>query len=125
MNTLPTISQIALTVLFVVAGVTKLVVSYERLVKLPSQGWAQDFRSGHVRLIGVLELGAAVASGVSLLSGSVHGLTAAASVAMALVLAGAMSTHLRRGEYANMLGNAAWLAAALFVASAQCHDLVT
>lgn len=124
MNTLVTISQIALTVLFIVAGVTKLALSYERFVELPSQGWAHGFRPGHVRLIGLLEVGAAVASAVSLLSGSVRGLAAAASVAMALVMAGAMSTHLRRDEYANMLGNAAWLTAALFVASARYHDLV-
>lgn len=124
MNTLVTISQTALTVLFVVAGVAKLALSYERFVELPSQGWAHDFRPSHVRLIGLLEVGAAVASAVSLLSGPARGLAATASVAMALVMAGAMSTHLRRSEYANMLGNTAWLAAALFVASAQYHALV-
>lgn len=125
MNTLVTISQTALTVLFIVAGVAKLALSYERFVELPSQSWAHDFRPGHVQLIGLLEAGAGVASAVSLLSGPARGLAAYASIGMALVMAGAMSTHLRRGEYANMLGNTAWLAAALFVASARYHDMVT
>lgn len=124
MNALVTISQTALTALFIVAGGTKLALSYERFVELPSQGWAHDFRPGHVRLIGLFEVGAAVASAVSLLSGSARGLAAAAAVAMALVMAGAMSNHLRRSEYANMLGNTAWLAVALFVASAQYRGLV-
>lgn len=125
MNTLMIVGQIALTVLFTVAGGTKLSLSYERFTELPAQSWANDFRPGHVRLVGLLEVSAAVASAVSLSAGSAHALAAAASIVMASVMAGAMSTHLRRAEYANMLGNTAWLAVALFVASAQYHHFVT
>lgn len=116
MDTLATGGQIALTMLFAVAGGAKLALPHERFVELPSQSWAQDFRPGHVRLIGLLEVAIVVTSAASLLSGSARGLVTAA-VAMALVMAGAISVHLRRSEYANMLGNAAWLAVALFVAS--------
>jgi hypothetical protein len=39
-----------------------------------------------------------------------------AAVGLALVMAGAMATHLRRSEYLNMVGNLMWLGLALFVA---------
>ena len=39
-----------------------------------------------------------------------------AGVGMALVMAGAMATHLRRAEYPNIVGNLLWLGVALFVA---------
>lgn len=124
MNTMITMFQLALTALFAVAGSTKLALPYGRFVELPSQDWATDFRPGHIRLIGALEVGAAVASAASLTLASAKGLGVTASAAMALVMAGAMSTHLRRGEYPNILGNAMWLTAALLVAGARYHNLV-
>lgn len=124
MNPLVAVVQSVLALLFAVAGMLKLATPYDRFVELPFQGWASDFRSGHLRLIGAAETGAAVAGAASLTWGSAHALGMAASVGMALVMAGAMATHLRRGEYGNMLGNAAWLAAALYVAGARYHDLV-
>jgi hypothetical protein len=43
-------------------------------------------------------------------------LTPLAAVGMALILSGAMVTHLRREEYPNVVGNLMWLGLALFVA---------
>jgi hypothetical protein len=43
-------------------------------------------------------------------------LTPLVAVATALVMAGAMATHLRRSEYLNMVGNLMWLGLALLVA---------
>lgn len=43
-------------------------------------------------------------------------LTSLIAVGMALVMSGAMTTHLRRTEYLNMGGNVIWLGLALFVA---------
>jgi hypothetical protein len=89
-----TLIQVALLVPFAVGGAAKVALPYERFVQLPFQGWADDFQASHVRSIGLLEVAAAFASGVSLVWASLIGLTVAGSVAMALVMAGAMATHL-------------------------------
>ncbi len=83
---------------------------------MPFQAWSSDFKPEHIRLIGVLEVCAAVGIIVSLFLPSLRLLTPLAAVGMALVLSGAMATHLRRSEYLNMGGNLMWLGLALFVA---------
>ena len=75
-----------------------------------------DFKPEHIRLISVLEVCAAVGLIVPLFLPSLTMLTPLAAVGLALVMAGAMATHLRRAEYWNMAGNLLWLGLALFVA---------
>ncbi|MEO8609074.1 MAG: DoxX family protein [Chloroflexota bacterium] len=116
MDTAITIVQILLTLLFTSGGLLKLALPYARFVKLPAQSWANDFKPGQVRLIGVFELAAALGMIVPLVSPSLAILTPLAAVGGALVMAGAMATHLRRAEYPNMVGNLVWLGLALFVA---------
>ncbi len=116
MDNLITIIQVILTLIFTNAGLLKLFLPYARFVKLPFQAWANDFKPEHIRLIGILELSAAVGMIVSLFLDSPTLLTPLALVGMALVLSGAMATHLRRSEYLNMVGNVTWLGLALFVA---------
>jgi uncharacterized membrane protein YphA (DoxX/SURF4 family) len=116
MDTAITIIQILLTLLFAAGGLSKLTLPYARFVKLPAQSWANDFKPEHVRLIGVFEVCAALGMIVPLVSPSLTMLTPLAAVGGALVMAGAMATHLRRAEYPNMVGNLAWLGLALFVA---------
>jgi hypothetical protein len=116
MDTVITVMQVLLTLLFTSGGLFKLVLPYARFVKIPGQAWANDFKPEHIRLIGVLELGAAVGIVVPLFLHSLTMLTPLAVVGMALVMAGAMATHLRRSEYPNMVGNLIWLGFALFVA---------
>lgn len=116
MDTAITVIQVLLTLLFAVSGVLKLTLPYAKFVKLPAQSWANDFKPGQVRLIGVLEVCAAIGIIVPLLSHSLTMLTPLAAVGGALVMAGAMATHLRRAEYPNMAGNLIWLGLALFVA---------
>ena len=98
------------------AGLLKLTLPYAKFAKLPAQGWSNDFKPWHIRLIGVLEVCAAVGIIVPLFLPSLTMLAPLAAVGMALVMAGAMATHLRRAEYANMVGNLVWLGLALFVA---------
>ena len=116
MNTAITVTQVLLTLLFTSGGSLKLILPYARFTKLPAQSWANDFKPEHVRLIGVFEVCAAVAMIVPLFLPSLILLRSIAVVGMALVMAGAMATHLRRSEYLNMVGNLTWLALALFVA---------
>ena len=116
MDTVITVIQVLLALLFAVSGLVKLTQPYAKFVKLPAQDWANDFKPQIVRLIGVLEVSAAVGIIVPLLLNSLTPLTALAGVGIALLMSGAMVTHLRRVEYPNMVGNLVWLGLALFVA---------
>ena len=111
-----TIAQILLALLFTLGGLTKLTLPYARFTELPFQAWSNDFKPEHIRLTGVLELSAAVGIILPLLLNSLTILTPLAAFGIALIMAGAMVTHLRRSEYANMIGNFIWLGLALLVA---------
>jgi hypothetical protein len=102
--------------LFAGGGLLKLATPYAKYVKLPAQGWANDFKPEHIRLIGVLEVCAGVGLIVPLLLPSLTMLAPLAAVGIALVMAGAIVTHLRRAEYPIMVGNLMWLGLALFLA---------
>jgi hypothetical protein len=113
--------QVLLTVFAGAAGMLRLATPYAKFIRLPAQSWALDFKPWHIKLIGVLEVSAAVGIIVPLLLGSLEMLTPLAAVGVALIMAGAMATHLRRSEYINAVGNLVWLALALFLAY---HTLV-
>jgi hypothetical protein len=116
MDTAITVIQVLLTIFAGAAGLLRLAVPYASLTKLPAQGWSQEFKPWHILLIGFLEVCAAVAIIVPLFSHSLTILTPLAAVGIALVMAGAMATHLRREEYVNVFGNLLWLGLALFLA---------
>jgi hypothetical protein len=116
MDTVITVIQVVLTLIFTGGGLTKLTLPYARFTKLPFQAWANDFKPQHIRLIGVLETCAVVGMIVPLFLPTLTILTPLVAVGMALVMAGAIATHLRRAEYLNMAGNLTWLGLALFLA---------
>lgn len=116
MDTVLTVIQIVLALVFTGGALTKLTLPYARFTKFPFQEWATDFKPGHIRLIGVLEAFAAIGMIAPLFLPSLMLLAPLAALGIALVMAGAMATHLRRSEYLNMVGNAMWLGLALFVA---------
>lgn len=116
MNTAVTILQILLLIPFAGGGLFKLTLPYAKFAKMPFQEWANDFKPEHIRLVGVFEVSAAVGMVALLFLPSLTMLTPLVAMGMALVMAGAMATHLRRSEYLNMGGNLMWLGFALFVA---------
>jgi hypothetical protein len=116
MDTVITVIQVFLTLGFAVSGLIKLTIPYAKFAKLPGAAWVSDFKPAHIRLIGVLEVCAAVGIMVPLFVHSLTMLTPLASVGLALVMAGAMATHLRRVEYWPMVVNLIYLGLALFVA---------
>jgi hypothetical protein len=116
MDTAITVLQVLLLVPFAGGGLSKLTVPYAKFTKLPFQAWANDFKPEHIRLIGVLEVCAVVGMIASLFLPSLVTITPLVAIGMALVMAGAIATHLRRSEYFNMVGNMTWLGFALFVA---------
>lgn len=117
MATMVTIIQIALGLGFAVGGVLRLTRPYATYTQLPGQAWANDFKPGHIRLIGALEVCVAVGLLVPLFVHALTMLTTLAALGVALIMSGAMVTHLRRLEYWNMIGNLlVFLVPALFVA---------
>lgn len=116
MDTAISVIQVLLTILFTSGGLLKLVLPYARYTKVPAQSWSNDFKPEHVHLIGLVELGAALAMIVPLFVPALTPIRPFIAVGMALVMAGAMATHLRRSEYVNMVGNLVWLGLALYFA---------
>ena len=113
MNTAITVIQVLLTLFMAAAGLGRLALPYAKITAL--QPWVNDFKPEIVRLISVVEVCIAVGLIVSLFLPTLTVLTPLAAVGIALIMAGAMATHLRRGEYLHMAGNLIWLGLALFV----------
>jgi hypothetical protein len=116
MNTFITVIQVVLTLIFTVGGLLKLSLPYTRFTKMPFQAWSNDFKPEHIRMVGVTELLIGLGMMATLFLPSLRVPVPLVAVGMALVMAGAMATHLRRAEYLNMLGNATWLSLSLIVA---------
>ena len=116
MNTVLTAIQVFLMFGFSIGGLSQILVPQARYAQLPAQGWAHDFKPWHIKLIGFLKMGAAVGMMASLALPSLKLLMPLGAVGIALVMAGAMATHLRREEYPNVVGNIAFMGSALFVA---------
>jgi hypothetical protein len=116
MATALTVIQGFLVIGFTAGGLAQLFVPYARYTQLPAQAWANDFQPWHVKLIGALKVSATVGMIAALFLPSLMILLPLAAVGLALVMAGAMATHLRREEYPNVIGNLVYLGLALFVA---------
>jgi hypothetical protein len=117
MDTIITVMEVVLALGFAAGGLLRLILPYSKYTQLPGQGWANDFEPEHIRLIGVLEVSSGVGLIIPLFLHSLTMLTPLAAVGIALVMSGAMATHLRRSEYWNMVGNLMFfLGPALFVA---------
>lgn len=113
MDTIVTIMQVLLTVAFTGAGVGKLTQPYVKLSR--RMAWVNDFSPQQIRLIGALELCGAIGMMVPILLTSLPMLAVLGAVGLALIMAGAMATHLRRSEYSAIVMNLILLGLALFV----------
>jgi uncharacterized membrane protein YphA (DoxX/SURF4 family) len=100
---------------FLASGVLKLARSREQLVE-SGLGWAGDFPPGVVKLIGVVELLAAVGLVLPALLDVAPVLVPLAAVGLALVMVGAAVTHGRRGEFPMIAINAVLFLLAVVVA---------
>ena len=105
-----------LAALFLMAGAMKLAKAKAQLLENPSMGWVEDFSPAVLKLIALAEV--AGAAGL-ILPGALDvatWLVPTAAIGLAVVMAGAVITHLRRREYPNMVVNLVLLALAVFVA---------
>ena len=114
MNVFLWVLQIALAAVFVMAGVIKATQPKEKLVT--NLAWVEDFSSGTVKLIAVLELLGAIGLILPALTGILPVLTPVAATGLAIVMALAVNTHRRRHEPSGMGLTAVLFAAAVVVA---------
>ncbi len=96
---------------FTIAGTTLLVLPKERYRAIHhSQQWVDDFTPGQLKVIGTLKL----LGGLGLLLPAVGdiapGLVPLAACGLALFMAGAGATRLRRREVQSLVGDLAFLA---------------
>jgi uncharacterized membrane protein len=114
MNIALWIVQGLLAVMFGIAGVTKSTQPKDKLAeRLP---WVEDFSSNTVRLIGVVELAAALGLILPAVTGIAPILTPLAAAGLAVVMVLAATTHIRRKELSGVAFNAVLFALAAFVA---------
>ncbi|MBC7814692.1 MAG: DoxX family protein [Burkholderiales bacterium] len=114
MNIALWIVQVLLALAFGFAGFMKLTQSKEKLAV--QMAWVEDFSPTIVRLIGLVEILAAVGLVLPALTGILPWLTPVAAVGLVLNMIGAAITHLRRKENPMIVANLVLLALSAFVA---------
>lgn len=108
------IVQGLLALVFAGSGISKLVQPYEKLAE--RMGYVKDFSPGAIRAIGTWEVLGAIGVILPALTGILPWLTPLAAFGLALIMAGAAATHLRRGEYRMLVVNLVLLGLAALVA---------
>jgi hypothetical protein len=125
MDSAVTVVQVLLIVLHGVNGLMQLFFRYAKFSNMPGQAWSKDFKPWHIKLIGFLKLCAIVGMIAPQFVPSLAMLSPLAAVGLALIMAGAMATHLRREEYLRVVGNlVVFLLPLLFVAYGRLVEVV-
>jgi uncharacterized membrane protein YphA (DoxX/SURF4 family) len=98
MNTLIWILQGLIALMFAMAGFMKLSKPKEELKKQGSMAWVSDVSSSNLKLIGALELLAALGLIVPQVTGIQSWLTPVAALGLVFTMIGALTLHIRRGD---------------------------
>jgi uncharacterized membrane protein len=114
MNVFLWIVQAILAAVFALSGVMKTTQPKEQLA--PRLPWVEDFSTGTVRLIGVAELLGALGLILPAATGIAPVLTPIAATCLAVVMALAAATHVRRREPSGVAFAAVLFALAVVVA---------
>ena len=102
---------------YLVSGVGKLIMSKERIAATSHAAqWVEDFSAGALKVIGALEVLAAVGLILPAALDIAPVLVPVAATGLVLLMIGAVITRLRRHELKVMLGDLLYLALAAFVA---------
>ena len=115
MNAVLWLLQIVLALVFLALGLLMLTRSRERLLRVA--GWVEDFPQWVVTTIGVLELLGAVGLVLPGVLGAAGVLVPVAALGLIVLLVGAITTHLLRGEQDEVGVPVALLIAAAVVAA--------
>ncbi|PRX97986.1 DoxX family protein [Allonocardiopsis opalescens] len=97
-------------------GITKTFVPRERLAAHRGGEWTGHVGAGFVRTLGVLEILAAAGLILPAVTGIAPVMVPVTAVCWILLMAGAMVTHGRLGQYGLVLLNLVYLALAAFIA---------
>ena len=114
MNIVLWIIASVLALAFLGAGLTKILQPKEKLSS--TMAWTQDFSQPMIRLIGTLEVLAAIGLILPALLDIAPILVPLAATGLVLLMAGAAITHLRRREPQIMVANVVLLVLAAIVA---------
>ena len=104
-----------LAVAFLASGLLKLVRSRAQLAE-SGLGWVEDFGEGTIKLIGVLEILAAIGLILPAVTGIAEILVPVAAAGLVLVMLGALVVHAWRKEYQMVVLNLVLIAMAAVVA---------
>jgi uncharacterized membrane protein YphA (DoxX/SURF4 family) len=105
-----------LAALFLASGAMKLSQPKQKLLASPNMGWAEDFSPGVIKMIGVMEVLAAVGLVVPAAFDIVPLLVPLAAVGLVLLMVGAAMTHARRKESQPIMINVVLIVLAVVVA---------
>lgn len=105
-----------LAVVYLAAGVGKLIVPKEKIANFRGGGWVEDFSAGSVKAIGALEVLAAVGLILPAALDIAPVLVPLAALGLVMIMAGAAITRIRRREFTFLVADLVYLALAGFVA---------
>ena len=111
------IVQGLLGLIFVITGSFKFFQTKEKVI-VSGGIWAEDFKPGIIKTIAGVELISGLLVIIPRLSGHGRYLTFMGAAIIALIMTGAIFTHIRRKEFKHAMINVAFLLMALFVAYA-------
>ena len=98
MKILILILQILAAIAFIMTGVMKIFTPYEDLVLMENMGWVQDFSGTQITLLGILEVLGGISLLLPMLLIKLTSLIPLAALGLALVMVGAIVTHIGRDE---------------------------
>jgi uncharacterized membrane protein YphA (DoxX/SURF4 family) len=105
-----------LAALFLAAGGGKLAQPKEKLAASPNKAWAEDFSPGILKMIGALEVLAAIGLILPAALDTVPVLVPLAAIGLVLLMIGAATTHARRSEARGIVTNLVLIVVAAVVA---------
>jgi hypothetical protein len=108
--------SIALTAVYLPAGLIKVVVPRSRLVSNPQFGWAAEVSDQALKAVGAVEILGAVGVIAPRLTDMAPGLAVAAAWGLAAIQVGAIVVHARRREFATLPINIVLLVLAVVLA---------
>lgn len=114
MNVFTWVVQIVLAAVFLGAALLKITQPKEKL--RPNLPWVDDFSDSTVKLIGAVEVVAAIGLILPAWTGIAPVLTPLAATGLAVIMVLATVVHTRRKEYQGVVVNIVLLALAVFVA---------
>ena len=92
------IIQILAAIAFIMTGMMKIFTPYEDLVLMENMGWATDFSGTQIMIIGILETLGGLGLLLPMVLKKLTSLIPLAALGLALVMVGAIVTHIGRDE---------------------------